>query len=151
MNKRRITIISLIGGGLLMLGLAIAKGLHAAHGGYRGHHGGKIGMLCSGDRITKLDQMTRHITDRLNLTADQSTKWGAVTAVIQAGDFQTLCNLKSNDSVIATNKLKQMELAMTEGLNTIKKVQAPFNSFYASLDTDQQNTLNGWFSHRGHR
>lgn len=148
MNKRQIAIVSLISGGLLLGGLAIARGLYAAHGG---HHSSKMGMICSGDRSAKLDKMTNVMTSKLNLTEEQVTRWRNVTDVVQNSDVQSLCNLKNSEEVAATDRLKQVELAMSQGLDTIQKVQTPFNNFYASLDTEQQQTLNGWFAHRKNR
>ena len=145
MNKKRLTIISVIGGGLLLAGLVIAKGLHAAHGH---HRHSKMSLVCRGDRGAKLEKMTNLMTSKLNLNQTQLEQWGEVTTVLKNSDLQSLCNLKNSEDVIATEKLKTMESAMSQGLETLKSVQVPFNRFYTSLEPDQQNMLNNWFSHR---
>ncbi|MDA0267454.1 MAG: Spy/CpxP family protein refolding chaperone [Cyanobacteria bacterium] len=153
MNRNRMITLTLIAGmGLVGLG-ATSHQLAAAHDRSQGRPGGfgPMGHLCDDNASDKLERVSAYLSSELDLTADQSQKWDAVTQVVQASDVSALCSAATevDDSAIA--KLNHLETTLTASLNTVQQVKPPFETFYGSLSESQQQTLNQLMSrrHRG--
>lgn len=153
MHRNRIVTLALIAGvSIVGLGAATHQ-LANANDRYQGRHGGHgpMGHLCAGNASDKLERLSAYLSSELDLTADQSQKWDAVTQVVQASDLSALCSATAEVEDTAIAKLNQLETTLTASLNTVQQVKPSFETFYDSLSESQQQTLNQLMSRRHHR
>ena len=162
MNFRRILTTAAIVGAGLVATLSLTQGIRMAHaqdgsggGGWsHGHrrHGGGLMRLCQGDMDANLDRMAERLDTELSLSSAQKQNLDAIAQAIKISDLQAACaTAEDTPPTTALEKLNRMEAKLETGLSTMKQIRPSFETFYNSLSTEQQTTLDGLMSRRHRR
>ena len=162
MNIRRIlTTTILIGAGVLGT-LTLTQGIRSAHaqdGPGEGRwsqnhrrHGGGLMRLCQGDMDANLNRMAERLESELALSSEQVQNLDAIAQAIKSSELATACaTIEDAPPADALEKLNRMESRMETGLSTIKQIRPSFETFYRSLSTEQQASMETLMSRRHHR
>jgi hypothetical protein len=154
-----------IGGGVAALALALSlvglKVSHhstwangARHGGMHmdGHHmNGGMAHFCSSESGAHFDKFSRHLKSELDLSAAQQAAWGELGTAWQHSETAMRATCEAIENNAGTKGvgglLARAEVQLDAGLSTVCAVRPAFENFYATLDIEQQDTLER-FGHR---
>ncbi|MGF1474048.1 MAG: Spy/CpxP family protein refolding chaperone [Geminicoccaceae bacterium] len=135
-------------------GLPGFSSIHGDHRGW-GHRGrgGAFTRVCDTDRLGRLDRMIGFVERRLDLGPDQEESWDGLLASIETADAtvaQRCDELRDQveNAETAPERLALMEAAVATGLEVIQEVRPAFDTFYASLDEDQKEQIDGLANRR---
>ena len=125
-------------------------------GGHRwGGRGGQARAfehICGEERGERLDQMIGFIETFVDFTPEQAGAWqGLVDALRNGSDTvgescASLTPLPADAT--APERLAQIELVATTGLDVLREVRPAFDRLYAVLDDDQKEALDGLINRR---
>jgi hypothetical protein len=124
-----------------------------SRGGWgRGGEGRAFERICGEERDERLTQMVAFIESFVDFTPEQIGAWQGLVGALRNGSdtigqsCTTLAPLPEDAS--ATERLAQVELVASTGLDILRQVRPAFDDLYAVLDDDQKAALDGLINRR---
>ncbi len=128
---------------------AIAAGLHGLHGDFHGdghgRHGGARHCAQLDDKHVAL--LEAWVDIELELTDAQSAAFAPVVAVVSDWQHATRSTCDNLDTSTASAALVSLETLVTQAQTAVVQLRPAFEGFYATLDAEQQATVDGWLAH----
>ena len=170
MNRKRLMAL----GAISVIGLGTAGGVYAAnqmpslggaqaasvlvgsmgHGWHGKRHHGGPGHFCAGARGEKLEHAIDFVQSFVDFTPEQVGAWQGLVEALRGGS-DTVGASCSNltplpEDATAPERLAQVELVASTGLEVLREVRPAFDALYAVLDEDQKAALDGLINRRRH-
>ena len=138
-------------------GVTAGKGAVAMLADYRHGkrgRGGMMRMICSDMRGERVESAIAFAESFMAFTPEQRTAWDGLTAAVRAG------NGKLDDACAETKELRKerslparlalMETMMTAGADVLGEVRPAFDGWYATLNEQQREALDGLMKRHRH-
>lgn len=120
--------------------------------GGRGGQERAFERVCGEERDERLDQMITFIESFVDFTPEQVGAWQGLVASLRNGSDTvgaSCANLTPlPDDATAPERLAQVELVATTGLDVLRQVRPAFDNLYAVLDDEQKEALDGLINRR---
>ena len=135
---------------------AVAEADFIHIGGHRwGGRGGQaraFERVCGEERDERLTQMITFIESFVDFTPDQVGAWQGLVDALRGGSDTvgaSCANLTPlPDDATAPERLAQVELVASTGLEVLREVRPAFDALYAVLDEEQKEALDGLINRR---
>jgi len=121
-------------------------------------HGGQARAfehVCGEERDERLTQMVAFVESFVDFTPEQVGAWQGLVDALRGGSDMvgaSCANLEPlPEDATAPERLAQVELVASTGLDVLRQVRPAFDSLYAVLDDDQKAALDGLINRRHHR
>ncbi len=110
--------------------------------------------VCGEERDERLTQMITFIESFVDFTPEQVGAWQGLVEALRSGSDTvgaSCANLTPlPEDATAPERLAQVELVATTGLDVLRQVRPAFDTLYAVLDDDQKAALDGLINRRRH-
>ena len=122
--------------------------------GGRGGQARAFERICGEQRDERLDQMITFIESFVDFTPEQVGAWQGLVDALRSGSDRvgaSCANLTPlPEDATAPERLAQVELVASTGLDVLRQVRPAFDTLYAVLDDDQKEALDGLINRRRH-
>lgn len=110
--------------------------------------------ICGEERDESLDQMITFIESFVDFSPEQLGAWRGLVDALRGGSDTVGTSCASltplPEDATAPERLAQIELVGTTGLDVLRQVRPAFEALYAVLDDDQKAALDGLINRHRH-
>ena len=122
--------------------------------GGRGGQARAYERICGEERDERLDQMITFIESFVDFSPEQIGAWQGLVDALRNGSVTVGASCASltplPEDATAPERLAQVELVASTGLEVLRDVRPAFDQLYAVLDEDQRTALDGLINRRRH-
>ena len=121
----------------------------------RGAEGRAYDRICSEERDERLTQVIAFVESFIDFAPEQTAAWQGLIDALRGGSAtigESCANLAPLPAeATAPERLAQVELVASTGLEVLNQVRPAFDALYAVLEDEQKTALDGLINHRHRR